>query len=44
MTQGAPGLAAALRERGLQVVELDTGELAKGGGGIRCTALTLDTP
>ncbi|GAA4547415.1 dimethylarginine dimethylaminohydrolase family protein [Amycolatopsis samaneae] len=42
MTTGAPALAATLRERGLDVVELDTTELAKGGGGIRCTALTLD--
>ncbi|NUO57809.1 MAG: amidinotransferase, partial [Hamadaea sp.] len=26
------------------VIELDTTELAKGGGGVRCTALTLDNP
>ncbi|MGL5824650.1 MAG: dimethylarginine dimethylaminohydrolase family protein [Nocardioides sp.] len=44
MTRGAPGLAGALRGRGLAVVELDTAELAKGGGGVRCTALTLDNP
>jgi N-dimethylarginine dimethylaminohydrolase len=44
MTNGAPRLATALRDRGLQVVELDTTELAKGGGGIRCTALSLDNP
>ncbi|MEV1330373.1 arginine deiminase-related protein [Micromonospora costi] len=44
MTKGAPRLAAALRARGLRVVELDTTELAKGGGGVRCTALTLDNP
>ncbi|MGI5348297.1 dimethylarginine dimethylaminohydrolase family protein [Streptomyces sp. CA-250714] len=44
MTQGAPRLAATLRERGLTVVELDTTELRKGGGGVRCTALTLDNP
>lgn len=44
MTRGAPQLAAALRARGLRVVELDTTELAKGGGGVRCTALTLDNP
>lgn len=44
MTQGAPQLAAALRARGLRVVELATTELAKGGGGVRCTALTLDNP
>ncbi|GAA2643040.1 arginine deiminase-related protein [Dactylosporangium fulvum] len=44
MTRGAPRLAAELRARGLDVVELDTTELAKGGGGVRCTALTLDNP
>lgn len=44
MSRGAPRLAAALRARGLRVVELDTTELAKGGGGVRCTALTLDNP
>jgi N-dimethylarginine dimethylaminohydrolase len=43
MTSGAPMLAADLRERGLNVVELDTTELRKGGGGVRCTALTLGT-
>lgn len=42
MTTGAPRLAGILRERGLTVVELETTELRKGGGGIRCTALTLD--
>jgi N-dimethylarginine dimethylaminohydrolase len=44
MTSGAPRLAADLRTRGFTVVELDTTELHKGGGGVRCTALTLDTP
>lgn len=44
MTTGAPRFAAELRERGLEVVELDTSELAKGGGGVRCTALTLGDP
>jgi N-dimethylarginine dimethylaminohydrolase len=44
MTSGAPQLAAKLRARGLNVVELATTELRKGGGGVRCTALTLDTP
>ncbi|GAA1662280.1 dimethylarginine dimethylaminohydrolase family protein [Fodinicola feengrottensis] len=44
MTAGAPRLAGELRDRGLTVVELDTTELRKGGGGIRCTALTLDNP
>ncbi|MCR3719730.1 MULTISPECIES: hypothetical protein [Prauserella salsuginis group] len=42
MTRSAPRLAAELRSRGLHVVELSTTELAKGGGGVRCTALTLD--
>src|SRR3712207_9504185 len=42
MTRGAPRLAAALRSHGLTVVELKTTELQKGGGGIRCTSLTLD--
>jgi N-dimethylarginine dimethylaminohydrolase len=42
MTRGAPRLAARVRDRGLAVVELDTHELRKGGGGVRCTALTLD--
>lgn len=42
MTDQAPAVAAVLRDRGLQVVELATTELAKGGGGVRCTALTLD--
>lgn len=44
MTRGAPYLARALSDRGLTVIELDTTELAKGGGGVRCTALTLDNP
>lgn len=42
MSEGAPGLAAALREREFKVIELKTTELKKGGGGIRCTSLTLD--
>jgi N-dimethylarginine dimethylaminohydrolase len=44
MSRGAPRLADALRDRGLRVVQLATTQLAKGGGGIRCTALTLDSP
>ncbi|MEV6872960.1 arginine deiminase-related protein [Amycolatopsis sp. NPDC051128] len=44
MTSGAPRLAADLRATGLTVVELETRELRKGGGGVRCTALTLDNP
>ncbi|WP_225824287.1 dimethylarginine dimethylaminohydrolase family protein [Streptomyces naphthomycinicus] len=42
MTTGTPRFAAELRARGLEVAELDTTELRKGGGGVRCTALTLD--
>jgi N-dimethylarginine dimethylaminohydrolase len=42
MTTGAPRLAAELRDRGLAVDEIDTAQLRKGGGGVRCTALTLD--
>ena len=42
LTTGAPRLAAELRRRGLDVRELDTEQLRKGGGGIRCTSLTLD--
>ena len=41
MTDRAPRVAALLRNRGLAVVELPTAQLAKGGGGVRCTALTL---
>lgn len=44
MTTGAPVLAGALRDLGLDVVELATTQLRKGGGGVRCTALTLDNP
>ncbi|MFE1045686.1 hypothetical protein ACFW5S_07480 [Streptomyces olivaceus] len=44
MARGVPRLAAELRDRGLEVVEPATTELAKGGGGVRCTALTLDGP
>jgi N-dimethylarginine dimethylaminohydrolase len=44
MTTGAPRLASDLRALGLRVVELDTTQLRLGGGGVRCTALTLDNP
>lgn len=44
MTRGAPRLAAALRAHGLAVTELPTEQLARSGGGVRCTALTLDVP
>jgi N-dimethylarginine dimethylaminohydrolase len=42
MTDRAPAFAARLRARGLDVVELATAQLAKGGGGVRCTALSLN--
>jgi N-dimethylarginine dimethylaminohydrolase len=42
MGDGAPRFAALLRDRGLDVVELATAQLAKGGGGVRCTALSLN--
>jgi N-dimethylarginine dimethylaminohydrolase len=42
MTDRAPRLAARLRARGLDVVELATTQLSKGGGGVRCTALSLN--
>jgi len=44
MSRGGPGLAGELRSRGFVVHELDTEQLAKSGGGVRCTALTLDAP
>ncbi|HLU54236.1 MAG TPA: arginine deiminase-related protein [Pseudonocardia sp.] len=44
MSDGAPRFAAALRERGLVVDEVVTTQLRKGGGGVRCTSLTLDNP
>jgi len=42
MTNNAPELAAAIRQHGLKTIELPTDQLAKGGGAIRCTSLTLD--
>lgn len=41
MSAGAPKLRAAIESYGLSVVTVDAPELAKGGGGIRCCALTL---
>lgn len=41
MAQGATGLAAALRERGFQTVLLDTSELQKAGGSVKCCTLEL---
>ena len=42
MSRHAPKFAAELRKRGFNVVTPDIHELAKGGGYIRCTTLTLD--
>lgn len=42
MSAHAPELKAALEARGLAVVTPEITELAKGGGYIRCTTLTLD--
>lgn len=42
MSNKAPEFKAALEERGLSTVTPDITELAKGGGYIRCTTLTLD--
>ncbi|WP_372343062.1 hypothetical protein [Streptomyces sp. KL116D] len=42
MTTGAPRLRDTLRERGLDVVRARHHRAAQGGGGVRCTALTLD--
>ncbi|MEO7617986.1 MAG: amidinotransferase, partial [Candidatus Saccharibacteria bacterium] len=42
MMDGAPKLAANLRELGFTVVELPITQLWLGGGGIRCTTLALD--
>ena len=42
MSAGAPKLKAAIEARGLRVVTPRIKELAKGGGYIRCTSLTLD--
>lgn len=37
----ATGLAAQIRERGLEPIGVDTSELLKGGGGAKCCTLTL---
>ena len=42
MSNHAPKLKAELESRGLKVVTPEITELAKGGGYIRCTTLTLD--
>lgn len=40
---GVPDMAEALRAEGMTVIERSIHELWKGGGGIRCTTLALDT-
>jgi N-dimethylarginine dimethylaminohydrolase len=42
MSAHAPDLKAALELRGLKVLTPEVAELAKGGGYIRCTTLTID--
>ena len=42
MSAHAPQLTAALEARGLKVITPEISELAKGGGYIRCTTLTLN--
>ena len=42
MSAHAPKLKAELEARGLTVLTPEVSELAKGGGYIRCTTLTLD--
>lgn len=41
MASGAPALATAIRSRGLSVVELDTSELQKAGGSVKCCTLEI---
>lgn len=42
MSAHAPNFAEAVRNHGLNVITPEISELAKGGGYIRCTTLTLD--
>lgn len=42
MNARAPQLQAAIESQGLTVTALENGELAKNGGSVRCTTLTLD--
>lgn len=42
MSAHAPKLKASLESRGLKVLTPEVAELAKGGGYIRCTTLTID--
>jgi N-dimethylarginine dimethylaminohydrolase len=42
MSAHAPQLQAAIEAKGLRAITPEIQELAKGGGYIRCTTLTLD--
>lgn len=42
MSSNAPKLQAAIEAHGLKTITLDSAELGKGGGYIRCCTLTLD--
>lgn len=42
MNAGAPEFQTAIEAHGLKTIPLELPELAKGGGSIRCTTLTLD--
>lgn len=42
MSKRAPKLQAAIEAKGLKTITPEVSELAKGGGFIRCTSLTLD--
>ncbi len=42
MVSTATQLKSAIEQHGLHVITVDTPEIAKGGGGIRCSTLTLD--
>jgi arginine dihydrolase len=44
MARGAVHLASALRERGFETVLLDTSELQKAGGSVKCCTLELHGP
>ncbi|MFM7469779.1 MAG: dimethylarginine dimethylaminohydrolase family protein [Vampirovibrionales bacterium] len=42
--QGSPRLAAALREKGIQALEVDVSEFLKAGGSTKCLSLRVFTP
>ncbi len=42
MNDGAPEFTAAIEAHGLKTIRLSNPELAKGGGSVRCTTLTLE--